>query len=253
MRRPNVLQKKTAARDGLTGYKKEYILHIPWQARTGIFCLSETGTIMYRVLSFILLLTLTLTLSLSLAGCGSKPKKPVRPTDPEYIDAVELKLKFRELADQLLATMPNHTLVGFVGMPTSFVDQNNTSRSSPLGRLIAESMFYEFNQRGFPTREYRLTGNIRVTGARDNLTMYPNAKILSTQRWASILLGTYQVDRDVTFINARLVRVCDGLVQRTGQLVLANTPIIDRLTYHSGSDLYGSIGDYGTISIVQQR
>ncbi len=185
---------------------------------------------MHRLLP--LCMILTLILSLACSGCGRKKLR--KPRDPDQVNAVELKLKFRELADQMLTTMPNGALEGYVGMPTTFVDQNNTSRSSRLGRLVAESMFYEFNQRGFPTREYRLTGNIRVVGSRDNLTLVPNASIVSTQRWAALVLGTYLVDEDVTFINARLVRASDGLVLRTGQLVLVNTPIIERLNRSDG-------------------
>ena len=158
---------------------------------------------MHNLLRFFLFCALLLPL---LPGCKSTPT----PNDPAYVDAVEVKLKCRELADQMLATVPNDALQGFVAMPASFVDQNNTSRSSPLGRLMAESLFYEFNQRGFPTREYRLTGHISVEGGRDDL-------------------GTYYVDKDATFVNARLVRASDGLVLRTGQLVLVNTPIIARL------------------------
>ncbi len=205
---------------------------------------------MYRFLTLCMILTLVLSLA---GGCARKKQR--MPRDPEYVNAVELKLKFRELADQLLTTMPNAALEGFVGMPTSFVDQNNTSRSSRLGRLIAESMFYEFNQRGFPTREYRLTGNITVVGSRDNLTLVPNASIVSTQRWATILLGTYLVDEDATFINARLVRASDGLVQRTGQLVLVNTPIIERLARTDGGGyLYAPLtSGQGVVPIRQIR
>ena len=93
-----------------------------------------------------------------LSGCKSTPT----PNDPAYVDAVEVKLKCRELADQMLATMPNDALQGFVAMPTSFVDQNNTSRSSPLGRLMGEALFYEFNQRGVSVREYRFPGVIET-------------------------------------------------------------------------------------------
>lgn len=161
-----------------------------------------------------------------LAGCKNTPT----PNDPAYVDAVEVKLKCRELADQMLATMPNDALQGFVAMPTSFVDQNNTSRSSPLGRLMGEALFYEFNQRGFPTREYRLTGHISVEGGRDDLALAAN-QIVPTkgQKWAALVVGTYYVDKDATFVNARLVRASDGLVLRTGQLVLVNTPIIARM------------------------
>lgn len=178
---------------------------------------------MHNLLRFFLFCALLLPL---LPGCKSTPT----PNDPAYVDAVEVKLKCRELADQMLATVPNDALQGFVAMPASFVDQNNTSRSSPLGRLMAESLFYEFNQRGFPTREYRLTGHISVEGGRDDLALAAN-QIVPTkgQKWAALVVGTYYVDKDATFVNARLVRASDGLVLRTGQLVLVNTPIIARL------------------------
>lgn len=120
-------------------------------------------------------------------------------------------------------------------MPVSFVDESDTSRSSPLGRLMGESMFYEFNQRGFPTREYRLTGKIDVVGGRNDLALAANQVVPTTnQPWAAILVGTYYVDNAATFVNARLVRASDGLVLRTGQLVLPNTPVIARMSRSNG-------------------
>ena len=99
-----------------------------------------------------------------------------------------------------------------------------------MGRLMAESLFYEFNQRGFPTREYRLNGAINVQGGRDDLALAANQMVSTTgQKWAALVVGTYYVDKDATFINARLVRASDGLVMRTGQLVLVNTPIVQRM------------------------
>ena len=152
------------------------------------------------------------------------------PTDPEYIDAVELKLKCRELADQMLATVPNDALKGVVALPTSFVEQGNRNMSSPLGRLISEALIYEFNQRGFPVREYRLAGKVSVTGGRDDLAFLNNVSIPVGQKWAALIVGTYYVDKDATFVNARLVRATDGLVLRTGQLVLPNTGIVQRMS-----------------------
>lgn len=193
-----------------------------------------------RRLFFLLVLV---SLIIPLGACGSKNSIP--PEQPGYVDAVELKLKCRELADQMLATVPNDALRGFVAMPTSFVNESNTSQSSPLGRLMAESMFYEFNQRGFPTREYRLTGNIAVVGGKNDLALAAN-QIVPTkgQKWAALLVGTYYVDRDATFVNVRLVRASDGLVLRTGQLVLANTPVVARMGSEDGSG-----GGYGLAPI----
>ena len=175
-----------------------------------------------------------LALLIPLGACGAKNSTP--PEQPGYVDAVELKLKCRELADQMLATVPNDALRGFVAMPTSFVNENNTNQSSPLGRLMAESMFYEFNQRGFPTREYRLTGNIAVVGGKNDLALAANQIVpKKKQKWAALLVGTYYVDKDATFVNVRLVRASDGLVLRTGQLVLANTPVVARMGSDDGA------------------
>ena len=210
-----------------------------------------------------------------LAGCSTKGTAQ----DPGYVDAVEIKLKCRELADQMLATVPNDALQGFVAMPTSFVDENNTSTSSPLGRLMAESMFYEFNQRGFPTREYRLTGKISVVGGRDDLALVANQVVpYEGQKWAALVVGTYYVDKDATFVNVRLVRASDGLVLRTGELVLVNTPVVVRMGKSDrpavpvaasapakpagpriGGGLYGSLSapadslGSGTVRIVQGK
>ncbi len=205
-----------------------------------------------------------------IAGCAPK-QAPLPPQQPAgYVDAVELKLKCRELADQMLATVPNDALKGFVAMPTSFVDESDTSRSSPLGRLMAESMYYEFNQRGFPTREYRLTGKINVVGGRNDLALAANQVVpTSGQKWAALVVGTYYVDKDATFVNVRLVRASDGLVLRTGQLVLVNTPLVLRMarggsavastttSQPRSSSLYPDLcttpGANGTIRIVQGK
>ncbi len=169
-----------------------------------------------------------------------------------YVDAMEVKLKCRELADQMLATMPNDAIQGFVAIPTSFVDQNNTSASSQLGRLLGESLFYEFNQRGFPTWEYRLFGKIAVTGGRGDLALASGQLANASQKWGALLVGTYAVDDDVTFINARLVRVTDGLVLRTGQLILRNTPIVERMAQTDPASLgiypQGNFIDLGVAS-----
>lgn len=180
------------------------------------------------MMKFIYPLLLLCFMAANLAGCA---RKELPPEQPGYVDAMELKLKCRELADQMLATVPNDALKGFVAMPVSFVNENDTSKSSPLGRLMGESMFYEFNQRGFPTREYRLTGKIDVVGGKNDLALAANQVVPTKgQPWAALLVGTYYVDNDATFVNARLVRASDGLVLRTGQLVLPNTPVISRMS-----------------------
>lgn len=169
------------------------------------------------------------------SGCSPRPAQTPLPAQQMagYNDAVELQQRFREMADQMLASVPNDALKGYVAMPTAFVNENNTSQTSPLGRLIAESMFYEFNQRGFPAREYRLSGNISGAGGKNDIALLGSAKPNNRQKWAALLVGTYQVAKDATFVNARLVRASDGLVLRTAEMVIPNTPVV--LSLLSGS------------------
>ena len=176
-----------------------------------------------------------------LAGCGamqaqSTQYKTVLPTNPNYIAAQEVKLKVRELAEQLIASLPNDALTGFVALPTSFVDQNDFNSSSPLGRYLAEGLIYEFNQRGFPVREYRTDGGITMREGTGETTLVRKGRIATAKgKGNALLIGTYHQDPDVIFVNARLVRASDGLVLRTGQVMLTPNAVTLRMT-NAGPD-----------------
>ncbi len=170
--------------------------------------------------------------TLIISGCATPPPPPKSAMDLEYIEVQEFKLKVRELADQMLATMNNTTLTGLVAMPTSFVNINNKAQTSAFGNLLAESLIYEFNQRAFPVREYRLSGDIDIKLAQGDFALLRKGLVDTNEKWAALIVGTYYVDKDAVIVNARLVRARDGMVLRTGQLVLVKTPFITRLTQH---------------------
>ncbi len=175
------------------------------------------------------LLFMLLFQALLATGCA----KPPRDTTPEFVDARELKLKVRELADQMLATTDNSLLTGIVALPTSFVDLNNKAQTSSLGNFLGESLIYEFNQRAFPVREYRLTGDIKATVDQGDLALLRKGLVPANQKWAALVVGTYYRDQDAIFVNARLVRAYDGMVLRSGQLVLAMSPLLHRMSAHT--------------------
>lgn len=144
--------------------------------------------------------------------------------NPSYMDARELKLQVRELAEQLLANIKQGDLYGKIGMPTSFVNQNNFKQSSAFGRYIAEQMFHEFNQRGFPVREYRIGNSIKMQeGNGDFFLSRDKGSVAVSSKTSVVLVGTYYQDGSNLFINARLIRPSDGLVYRTGQMVVPMT------------------------------
>lgn len=163
---------------------------------------------------------------------------PVQPSE-SYIDARELKLRIRELGEQLIAESTDPYLHSAVAMPTSFVSLNNFNVTSALGQLISEQLIYEFNQRGFPVKEYRLDASIiqRRHGefylSREHLQ-----RVAVNNPGTVVLIGTFQEDPQAVFINARLVRPSDGKVLRTGNLVLDANPLVKRLARRKTNSMY---------------
>lgn len=158
-------------------------------------------------------------------GAG-KPKP-----NPSLVSAREIKLQVRELASQLLNGLaPNYA--GYIALPTSFVMQDDFERSSSFGRFISEQMFYEFNQRGLGTREYRLNNKL---GMREDgefvLARNQGNKALSSKNL--YLVGTYYNDSKAILVNARLVR-SDGRVVRSGQVVMAVNDFTRKMLASSG-------------------
>lgn len=160
---------------------------------------------------------------------------PNKGMAPGQADARELKLKIRELADQLIANM-DHSLQRTVALPTSFVNQEDFSQSSPLGRFIAEQMFYECNQRNFPVKEYRMAPSVSVREDGEFLLSRSPKNVSAQTAGTVFVVGTYLVDRQAVFVNARLVRG-DGTVLRTAQVILSSTGMTRRMLAGSGKTL----------------
>jgi hypothetical protein len=162
---------------------------------------------------------------------GEKP----RPPSPNYVNARELRLKARELAEQLIAEVEDPYLARAVALPTSFVNLNNLNQTSTFGRLMAEQLFYEFNQRGFPISEYRLADAITVTPLKGETLLSRAIGAVQLQSPGSVaVVGTYHADRDAIFVNARLVHPANGTVLRTASMVLENNALTKRMLGSSG-------------------
>jgi hypothetical protein len=193
-----------------------------------------------------LLLFITALLSFVLGGCAVSNKDFVhqdnRPhtasrtiegiryqaPDPAYADARELRLMVRELAEQLVADMTDCSLKGVVALPTSFVNLDDFNETSAFGRLIGEQLFYELNQRGYPVREYRMSGNIQPRAKAGEFALSRELGRLSASG-AVVIVGTYARGNNAVFVNARLIRPRDGRVIRTANLVIESNPTIESM------------------------
>lgn len=173
-----------------------------------------------------------------IAGSGNRavwiPGGQNQGPQPGYTDARELKLKIRELAEQLIASV-DASMYGGVAVPVSFVNMDNMDETSSFGRFLAEQLYYEFNQRGFPVREYKGRGNTIVQKSdQGEFYLSRQNKNISVGKGGLVVAGTYYSDSDSIFVNARIIRPSDGMVLRTGQLVLNNTGVTRRMLARSG-------------------
>ena len=156
---------------------------------------------------------------------GTKPQ----PRNAQFVNARELKLKVREMADQLFSGVDNSSLQGKIAFPVSFVDQENVNNSSPFGRLIAEQLFYELNQRGIPVQEYRGSSTITVQQNAGTTFLSPKSRNVAVGGGEMVIAGTYYRDKDAVFVNARLIRPADGRIVRTANLVLEPNQLTRRM------------------------
>ncbi|MDR0827604.1 MAG: hypothetical protein LBN33_06985 [Desulfovibrio sp.] len=149
-------------------------------------------------------------------------------TDPRYAAARELRLKVRELADQLVAEMRDRSLSGVVAMPVSFVNLDDFKETSAFGRLLGEQLYFELNQRGYPVREYRMETAVRVKEKEGEFILSRERGSVPAES-AVVIVGTYAKGPGAVFVNARLVRPSNGRVLRTASMVFEGNETVNTL------------------------
>lgn len=171
-------------------------------------------------------------------GVVMVPGEPRKKPGAAIADARELKLKARELAEQLVEGIDDQSLKGTVALPVSFVNQDNMDQSSSFGRFMAEQLYYEFNQRGFPVREYRIPDTITLREREGEFYLSRAlGEIALKDQNALVVAGTYYGDKQAIFVNARLIRPGDGRVLRTANLVLQANGLTRRMLANNGATL----------------
>jgi len=177
---------------------------------------------------------------------GARPEP-----DPSHVAARELKLKVRELADQLLSNIDRKSMKGVTAMPVSLVNQDDFDESSSFGRYMAEALFYEFNQRGFPVREYRGGDLVLRKGEGEFLLSRAQQQIYVDSGMTMFVAGTYYQDKQNVFVNVRMFRAADGMVLRTAQLVFPQSDVSRRMLANTGrrfEETYVGMNDYDMLT-----
>ncbi|MCG8529982.1 MAG: FlgO family outer membrane protein [Desulfovibrionales bacterium] len=179
-------------------------------------------------------------------------RKGSAQTDPTAIDnAREVKLKVRELADQLLTNLDWEAFKNANVLPVTFVNQNDFSQTSAFGRYMAEGLMYELSTRGVPVKEYRIGNEIIGRKTEGEFMLTRNHRTFVKNRRSMAIVGTYLQVAGNVFVNARLVRVADNSVLRTAQLVFTQTDVVRKMLAQTGTKLsssYVSMRDFTTMT-----
>lgn len=168
----------------------------------------------------------------ALAFWPFSPNKPRPQTEtvaaaPAVSEAVALHREIQGLADELFrnlgdAEAENSDLSKSI-LVCTFVELKKLTRTSSLGRYVAEQLMNEMQQRHYEVVEIRKSQAIMLQEKRGEFGLSRNpAEINQSVAAGAMLTGTYTSSKDSIVINARIID------NRSAKLLSSATAIIPR-------------------------
>ncbi len=152
----------------------------------------------------------------------SSEKKDQSPVD----QGNELKLRVKELADQLLANTREDIRDEESITVCSFVNLNHLYATSALGRYLGEQMINELQLAGLDVFDVRITPSMMISrGFGEYGLSRDMAELSFVHPGSAMLVGTYSFTDNEIFINARLLRNSDGKVLSSASAVMAKNRV----------------------------
>jgi len=142
-------------------------------------------------------------------------------------EAVALRNEIQGLADELFRNLANADAeTGAPGksiLVCTFVDLKKLTRTSSLGRYVAEQLMSEMQQRQYEVVEIRKSQAVMLQEKRGEFGLSRNpAEVSPTVAAGAMLTGTYTPNKDSIVINARIID------NRSARLLSSATAIIPR-------------------------
>lgn len=98
-------------------------------------------------------------------------------------------------------------------LTTTFVDNNNLTKTSHFGRLLQEHISAAFVQQGYPVKEIKLRKDLYIAEGSGEQMLSRNLQLITTsQKAQAIMVGTISHAQRTMYISARLVNPADGTV-----------------------------------------
>jgi TolB-like protein len=142
-------------------------------------------------------------------------------------EAAALRIEIRALAEELFRNLadadPENGDLSKGVLVCTFVELKKLSRTSSLGRYVAEQLMSEMQQRQYQVFEIRKSQAVMLEEKRGEFGLSRNpAEISRTVAAGAMLTGTYTSNKDTIVINARIID------NRNAQLLSSATAIIPR-------------------------
>lgn len=118
----------------------------------------------------------------------------------------------------------------------SFVDLKKMTRTSSLGRHLAEQMMTAFQQYRYRVVEIRQAADIVVQEKRGEFGLSRDQeRIRPTASARAMLTGTYSVAGDYVFLNARVIDNLDGTLLSSASVAIRRSPVVNALLADASS------------------
>jgi TolB-like protein len=168
----------------------------------------------------------------ALAFWPFSPNKPRPRTEtvaaaPAVSEAAALHREIQGLADELFRNLGDaeaeNSDLGKSILVCTFVELKKLTRTSSLGRYVAEQLMNEMQQRHYEVVEIRKSQAIMLQEKRGEFGLSRNpAEISQSVAAGAMLTGTYTSSKDSIVINARIID------NRSAKLLSSATAIIPR-------------------------
>ena len=153
-----------------------------------------------------------------LTGCGSPQSggsllSTTLDTPDTWRPLPGLKELTYEAADDMVAQLQGDNRKSEIILPASFVDDNDLTRTSAMGRVLAQQMASRFIQADFTVLEIKVRKSVRLRKGEGQFLLSRELEDVATNHKATaVLVGSYVESRSLLFVNAQLILLNGGVV-----------------------------------------
>jgi TolB-like protein len=170
--------------------------------------------------------------AIALALLGACSTTTVQRAETTYEEAAANKfvLANRDAINRLVAGFDLAPLGDTPVLVATIVNVNDMRRSAPLGRTLSEQYATHMVNAGFNVKEMKLRGDVFVKEETGELLLSREIKEIAQSHHASyVLVGTYSVAANVTYVSLKFVRTEDSRIVRGYDYALPNDKDINKL------------------------